>query len=79
MVSLLFLKGLIMATTTNNNDSAFSGGLLVVLGILVAIGLAVFFYNHMGTRSTDINIRANTPAATGTGTTGTGTGTGGAQ
>jgi hypothetical protein len=53
-----------MATTTES-DTAFSGGILVILGIIVALGLAYFFFNYMGTnRSTDVNIRTEAPATT---------------
>ena len=48
-----------------NTDSAASGGLLVVLGIIVALG-AVYFFAHGGTsgpKGPDISIHADVPAA----------------
>jgi hypothetical protein len=50
-----------MATT--NTDSAASGGLLVVLGIVVALGIGVFLFSYVGTshRGTDINVQMEAP------------------
>lgn len=51
-----------MATDT---DSAASGGLLVILGIVVAGIAGYFFFLHnggVGRNTTDINIRAEVPA-----------------
>lgn len=44
-------------------DNAASGGLLVVLGILVALGGVYFFTQYYdGGNKTDINIRAELPS-----------------
>ncbi len=42
-------------------DTAASGGLLVVLGIIVAL-IAVYFFTQYDQPSTDITIRAELPA-----------------
>ena len=53
-----------MATTTDN-DSAVSGGLLVILGIIVALGIGYAFYHYRGVSSApDMNINVSGPAAT---------------
>jgi hypothetical protein len=52
----------IMAT---NEESAVSGGLLVVLGIVVALGAAALFYRYGGDHSgPEINIHADIPSPT---------------
>lgn len=52
-----------MATSDSDNN-AISGGLLVVLGIVVALGAIYFFANntgHIGSRAPNITINADTP------------------
>ena len=48
--------------TTNTGDSAFSGGLLVILGIVVAVALAFFIFNY-NTRSNTATIAVHTDGA----------------
>jgi hypothetical protein len=48
-----------MATSSDN--SAANGGLLVILGIVVALGAVYFFTQYNGRPSTDINISADIP------------------
>ncbi len=44
-------------------DSSVSGGLLVILGIIVALGAIVAYdrFSDSGTGTTDVNIRAELP------------------
>ncbi len=48
--------------TTNESDSALSGGLLVILGIIVALVLGVFFFQYKGGDSTP-DISVSVPSA----------------
>lgn len=46
----------------SQESSAISGGMLVVLGILVAAGLGYFFYqNYGGSAPSETNISVTTP------------------
>jgi hypothetical protein len=40
----------------DETDSAISGGMLVVLGIIVAVIVGVFFYNYSHRSTTDVSI-----------------------
>lgn len=47
----------------SHEGSAISGGMLVVLGIIVAVGLGVFFYQYTGgTGDADTNVSVTTPS-----------------
>lgn len=41
---------------TDADSSALSGGLLVVLGIVVALGLLLFFFQYKGKTGPDVSI-----------------------
>jgi hypothetical protein len=45
----------------NSSENAVSGGLLVVLGIIVALGAAYIFTQYNGRSSSDVTIRAELP------------------
>jgi hypothetical protein len=56
------MKGTHMAT--DSSDNAVSGGLLVVLGIIVALAAIFFLVNYSGFKGgTDINIKADIPSS----------------
>jgi len=56
---------------TSSTDNTLSGGLLVILGIIVAVIAGVFFFNYYGrSDSADITIRAELPAPANSNTAG---------
>lgn len=47
-----------------DSENAASGGLLVILGIIVALGAVYFFTQYKGDNSSDITIKAELPKGT---------------